>query len=69
MSLIKERLAKVTDEEMDLVFRIARLALEMDNGSGHYERMLEVSEGDIDSLFVVLEETIDDRPTTEAYGT
>lgn len=60
--LDQERLKRdVSDEELELIFRIARIALEMDNGSGHYERVLEKSSMEIDSIFTLIDEVIHDR--------
>ena len=61
MALDKERLKNVTDEEMDLIFRIARLALEVDNDLCYYETLLERSSSEIDTVYVVLEEVINDK--------
>ena len=61
MALDKDRLAKVEDDEMELIFRIARIALEIDNGSGGYEDALGKTSQDIDAVFIVLDEVIHDR--------
>lgn len=60
MALDKERLSKVSDEDMELIFRIARLGMEIEGGEGNFERILEKSTSDIDSIFALVDEVIHD---------
>lgn len=60
MALDKERLAKVSDEEMELIFRIARTGLEVEGSNGAYEAAMEKTTAEIDSIFALIDEVIHD---------
>ncbi len=57
----------VSEEELDLIFRVALVALEVDDGEGNYEQALGVDHETMEALYALIVETLDDD-TAEKRG-